>query len=199
MPKPVLIIAFSVTLLSCKRETNSGKSGLFGVQEGSAACSTIDLLRGVGGEYSDAQTRTKTSPPVSFDTIFDRTSADLDCDGVPDLVIYGLEKTSGVAANNRPSLFAFLKKNNEWRVVLRSKSPVDGNERVAILSALTDKSHRDIITVGEDEGGTVIRIFRWTSNGYVPIAVPDRYELRQEEQRSVECANDLYPRVVDQH
>jgi hypothetical protein len=166
---------------------------------GEGVCRTLDFAGAqVTASLSQDAQRIRLRLPVVFDTLFYVLNIDLDCDGHTEILAQGVPKDPSVL-RARPTLYAFAERQGTWRLILNAVSPVAGPEYPVLISPLADGYHESIVTLGDDEGGTVPRLFIWNGNGYVTVLVPKEYELRQEERWTTECRKTLAPKVSANH
>jgi hypothetical protein len=120
-------------------------------------------------------------------------TVDLDCDGVTDLVM------QAVTADSAAKLVdvVYLGSATGPREVLRTPSAVDGREALAIAADLSGSGKRDLVLLGEDEGGYVPRVFVWNAERLREVVVPKQYTLRYEADWSRECRRKANPGLAD--
>jgi hypothetical protein len=123
------------------------------------------------------------------DSVLNSDTLDLDCDGRLDYVAQVIPKGGGA----KPTLVVALSAGDTMRQVLSSESPVDGLEATALAADLTGSGKLDLVTVGHDEGGFVVRVFRWDERGLTPVQVPLQYRVREEADWSPECQSKINP------
>ena len=126
---------------------------------------------------------------TGFSDVLELDSVDVNCDGKNDMVVYG----RALAPSRNMKLAVLLAP--QWSTVLDVNSPVDGFERVAIAADLSGTGARDLVTVGQDEGGTTVRVFRWLRGTLSEVKVPSAYRIRNEEQWTPECVRQINPRL----
>ena len=127
------------------------------------------------------------------DTVFYADTVDLNCDGRSDFVGQIIPRVSPEG----PTLVAFVQENGGYREVLRSRSPVDGPEALALAADLTGAGKRDIVTLGSDEGGHIPRVFAWREGQYAAVAIPVEYHVRQEAEWGAACLQKLNPGIAE--
>lgn len=115
---------------------------------------------------------------------------DLDCDGVTDAV------AQIVSIQGSLTFAAFLVRPDSVHTVLFSPSVVDGPEIVVLAADLSGDGHRDLVTWGSDEGGSIPRIFRWGAGKYSEVVVPMVYHVRNEELWGPHCRQTVLPAVT---
>lgn len=187
----VLSLAVGIFGFGCHAERSTPK------KETRAQCPPVVFERiGIAAaKVGTAASRLPDLGALQADTVFQLDSIDLDCDGQMDYVAQ-VEPAHEQASSNRPTLVAFVRERGTLRRVLFAPSPVDGYETVAVAADLSGAGKRDLVTIGSDEGGYIIRVFRWRGGAYVPVFVPMAYRLRQEAEWNDECLTKINPRVT---
>jgi hypothetical protein len=187
----VLSLAVGASGVGCHAERSAPR------EETRAQCPPV-VFESVGITRAKVGTA-KPRPPdlgtLQADTVFQLDSVDLNCDGEMDYVAQ-IEPAREQASSKRPTLVAFVRERGTLRRVLFAPSPVDGYETVAVAADLSGGGKRDLVTIGSDEGGYVIRVFRWRGDVYVPVWVPIAYRLRQEADWNDECLRKINPHVT---
>jgi len=125
------------------------------------------------------------------DSLLNVDTLDLDCDGRFDYVAQVIPADHGA----RPTLVVAISSGDTLRRVLSSESPVEGREATALAADLTNSGKLDLVTIGDDEGGVVVRVFRWNGGVLTAVQVPPQYRLREEADWSVECQEKVNPRL----
>ena len=168
--------------------------GARGVQ---AACSPIIHQHfGYQGRFFQDERLAKDSSMLAntFSHVIYVDTLDLDCDGQLDVAAQGVALPG--PSPGRLVFQVWVRRGADWKPVLRSVSPVDGPEKIAIAAPLTSSQRRDLIVIGADEGGYVPRAFRWMGDSMVSVDVPPEYQLRNEPDWDATCARKRNPRLV---
>ena len=116
---------------------------------------------------------------------------DVDCDGDDDFVAQSVRTEDQGGA-----FLAYVQDQGEWRLVLRSESAVDCIERVALAADVSGQRRRDLVVLGADEGGFIVRVFRWDGGTYRSVSVPPVYQIRHEEEWDASCLSKINPEYV---
>jgi hypothetical protein len=125
-----------------------------------------------------------------FDTVLTAVQLDLRCD-----------ETGGVVAqvlrSGRLALVAYTNGSSGFEEVLMALSPADGPEEVVFAADLNEDGHLDLVTMSQDEGGYIPRVFVSDVNRYTSARVPREYTLRQEELWSSQCHRQILPVLLE--
>ena len=161
-----------------------------------AQCAPLrfDLLPGGLFPPDDTAHVRRTKParlPGEPSTFLYALRMDIDCDGDDDFVAQ-----SGRSEDQGSTFLAYLQNQGDWQLVLRSESAVDGIERVALAADLSGQRRRDLVVLGADEGGFIVRVFRWDGGTYRSVSVPPVYQIRHEEEWDASCLSKINPEYV---